>query len=213
MPGILLAKLTPDLAARMENIRINKINTSQTDAFKTQNRPEIKIKHVNNKIRNFSIYSTICSSLGYLVVTLSIIKIYIAFNGRHPVLLAVTLLNLCFAMGVLIFLALKVTVKDSRLFFADTTIYLNYQMQRLAGQRKLTALYMLEYTILLVISGMFFSGTGGMWLLLKILLSVSIITYISGTHFIVASLRLSRKLKGLQADRKQASHLERFRQN
>jgi len=118
-------------------------------------------------------------------------------------------------MGLFIWFSWKNITRKQNLFHFASRSYFNYRAGKLSGQRKLIALYLLEYGLLLCIAGLFFlwDVPHGLPLLLKLTLPVSVVTYVLGIYFLFSFSRQIRKLKTMQQQMSEAVYMKNINQN
>ena len=167
---------------------------------------KLKLKIIDDKVEKMLLWSTLCSVWSYLILIVTIGRIYSGFKGEHTILLVSSMVCMYLLMGVLIYFVWKgMTYQRSYFYYASKT-YLKYQLNKLSAQRKLISLYLLEYALLLSVASIFFfiDIKHGLGFLLKITAPVSIITYVLGLYFIS---NFTKQMKRLELVHRQINHL------
>jgi hypothetical protein len=165
-----------------------------------------KLKELDDKVQKMLLWSTLCSIWSYLILIVTIARIYSSFKGAHTMLLISSLISMYILMGVLVYFVWKgMTYKRSYFYYTSKT-YLKYQLSKLAAQRKMISLYLVEYALLLGVSSIFFflDIKDGLGFLLKITAPVSVITYVLGLYFIA---NFTKQMKGLELAHRQINQL------
>jgi hypothetical protein len=158
---------------------------------------KLQLKNIDAKAQQMLLWSTLSSVWSYLILIVTICRIYAGFKGAHALLLIICMVVTYLLLGVLIYRIWKgMDYKRSYFYYASKT-YLNYQIIKLSGQRKLILLYLLTYGSLLVVAGIFFfyDVENGLIYLLKVTAPVSIITSVFGIYFVSNFTKQIRNLE------------------
>ncbi|WP_428329336.1 hypothetical protein [Mucilaginibacter sp.] len=181
-----------------ETVKRNAVLLLKDDIIKDEGFKE-KIRVLDGRVHKMLLWSTLSSVWSYLILIVTIGRIYASFNGKHTLLLFGCMLIMYLGIGVLIYLVWKgMSYNRSYFYFASKT-YLKYQIQKISGQRKLISCYLLEYFLLLAVAGGFFymDIKNGLSSLLTLTAPVSLITYGIGIYFIAVFTMQIRKLNFL----------------
>ncbi|WP_461448767.1 hypothetical protein [Mucilaginibacter sp.] len=190
---------------RTENIS-KKLLLYFKEDIATDDELKLKLKSIDDKVQQMLLWSTLCSVWSYLILIISIARIYSSFKGVHTLMLIGSLISMYLLMGILIYFVWKgMTYKRSYFYYANKT-YLKYQLNKLSAQRKLISLYLVEYAVLLGVASIFFFRdiNHGLSYLLKITAPVSFITYVIGLYFISNS---TKQIKSLELVHRQINDL------
>jgi hypothetical protein len=174
-----------------------------------------RILKLDDKLQQMLLLSNICTLFACIQMVFTIARIYSTFTGKHPVLLASTLVIIVLLFAVFLYFKWKsIAYKDGGFKKASKT-HLNYQITKLNGQRKLLSGYLLAYSLVIIISGVFFwQGIhDGLTVLFKSTAPINLIIYGLGFYFMVNFTGKKRKLEILEKQVDQLSIIEEVVQN
>jgi hypothetical protein len=199
---------------RVKSVNRNVLLLLKDDTIKDEEL-KIRIKTLDDKVGQMLLWSTICSVWSYLVFIVVIIRIYLNFHGQHALWLIGSLAAMYTLMGLFIWFAWKNIARKQSNFHFATRSYFNHQVDKLTCQRKLIALYLLEYGLLLSVAGLFFlcDVPHGLPLLLRLTIPVSIVTYGLGIYFLFSFTRQIRKFKTMKQQVSEIIFKENINQN
>jgi cell division protein FtsL len=174
-----------------------------------------KILKLDDKLQQMLLWSNICTLWACILLIITIAKIYGNLTGKHPVLLACSLILITALLGMFLYAVWKSIAYKNLGFKKASKTYLNYQINKLSGQRKLISGYLLVYAIILTISSVFFYRdiSNGLTVLFKATAPVSVIIYALGFYFMIAFTRQKRKLELLEKQVNHISFMEKVNQN
>lgn len=174
-----------------------------------------QIQVLDRKVQTMLLWSNIIALCGYLVVMFTIIRYYMGVKGSHPILLGCCLVLLLLLFGVFLFTTWRTMAYKSKTVRSATQTYLQYQIGKLKGQRKLLTGYVLSNFFLIVISTVFFclDFKNGITTLLNISAPISLLTYIGSLYFITKFSAQQRKIESLEASVEQIYRMDKVSQN
>ncbi len=158
-----------------------------------------RIRQLDDKVHKLLFWSALSAVWSYLILIVIISRIYARFNGTRVQLMTCCLLAMYILMGVLIYAVWKDIKYNRSYFYYASKSYLNYQVGKLRGQRKLIVCYLLEYSLLLLIAGVFFyvDVPNGLTGLFRLTAPVSLLTYGCSCYFIANFTKQIRELNML----------------
>lgn len=174
-----------------------------------------RIHELDNKLQQMLLWSNICTLVACIQMVFTVARIYSSFAGKHPVLLASTLVIIVLLFAVFLYFKWKsIAYKNDDLTKASKT-YLNYHIIKLDGQLKLISGYLLAYFFIIVVSGIFFCQDihNGLTLLFKSTAPVSLVIYGLGVYFMTNFGRQKQKLEILEKQVDQLGIMEKVVQN
>lgn len=174
-----------------------------------------RILKLDNKLQQMLLWSNICTLLACIQMVFTIARIYSGFTGKHPMLLVSTLVIIVLLFAIFLYFKWKsIAYKDGGFKKAGKT-HLNYQITKLNGQCKLLSGYLLAYSLVIIISGLFFwQGIhDGLTLLFKSTAPVNLVIYGLGFYFMVNFTGQKRKLEILEKRVDQLNVMEKVVQN
>lgn len=174
-----------------------------------------RIHELDNKLQQMLLWSNICTLVACIQMVFTVARIYGSFTGKHPVLLASTLVIIVLLFAVFLYFKWKsIAYKNDDLTKASKT-YLNYHIIKLDGQLKLISGYLLAYFFIIVVSGIFFCQDihNGLTLLFKSTAPVSLVIYGLGVYFMTNFGRQKQKLEILEKQVDQLGIMEKVVQN
>lgn len=189
---------------------------SATKADESQNESmKSRIQKLDSKLQQMLVWSNICTLLACIQLIFTIARIYGSFTGKHPVLLASTLVTIILLFAVFLYFKWKEIAYKNEDFKKASKTYLNYHITKLNGQRKLISGYLLAYFLIIVVSGVFFCQDihNGLTLLFKSTAPVSLVIYGLGFYFMTNFGRQKRKLEMLEKQVDQLGIMEKVVQN
>ncbi|SFS97252.1 hypothetical protein [Mucilaginibacter polytrichastri] len=174
-----------------------------------------KITALDAKVQQMLLWSNLSAIWGYLLLSGIIVRIYRGLNGTHAVFLIGTLGLVCLLLVIYLFVVWKSIAYQQNTRHRASKEYLNYQINKLVGQRKLIAAYLITNVLLLTVASLFFGIdlNRGITTLFKIAAPVSIITYGLGLYFISNFTRQKRKLDDLNKQIDHVLFMEKVNQN
>jgi hypothetical protein len=146
-----------------------------------------KIVTLDAKVQQMLLWSNLSAIWGYLLLMFTIIKIYMKFNGAHAPLLVLTLSLIVMLLAIYLFVVWKSMGYTARYTGVTGKVYLNYQIDKLHGQRKLITAYVIANTLFLAITSTFFvlDAQNGIMSFLKMVAPISLVLYVLGLYFII----------------------------
>ena len=160
-----------------------------------------QIQVLDRKVQTMLLWSNIIALCGYLVVMFTIIRYYMAVKGTHPILLCCCLALIMLLFGAFLFTTWRTLAYSNKAVSSATQTYLQYQIVKLKGQKKLLTGYVFSNFFLILISGVFFylDIKNGITTLLNISAPISLLTYIGSLYFISKFSVQQKKIESLEA--------------
>ncbi|AYL94578.1 hypothetical protein HYN43_004360 [Mucilaginibacter celer] len=166
-----------------------------------------RIEALDDKLQRMLLWSNILTLCACIQVIFTISRLYGSLTGGHPVLLAATLILIMIMLALYLFFVWRgIVYRDTG--STDIRIsYLQYRIQKITGQVKLMAGYLSVYSVVIVISGIFFyvDINNGLTILFKTTAPVTMLMYLLGFYFITGFVKQKRKLSAIK---KQLDHTE-----
>jgi hypothetical protein len=174
-----------------------------------------QIQVLDRKVQKMLLWSNIIALCGYLIVMFTIIRYYMGVKGTHPMLLCCCLALILLLFGAFLFTTWKTMAYGNKKVRSATQTYLQYQIGKLKGQRKLLTSYVLSNFFLIVISSVFFclDVKNGITTLLNISAPISLLTYIGSLYFISKFSAQQRKIETLEANVENIYRIDKITQN
>lgn len=174
-----------------------------------------KILQLDYRVQQMLLWSNIAVILSYLLLIAVVARIYGSYSGKHSVLLICSLILIYVLLAIYLFVVWKSLAYQRIHFKRASKAYLNYQISKLGGQRKLISVYLLIYGLILCISCLFFfiDIHNGITLLFKLTAPVSLMTYIFGLYFIISFTDQKKKLDKLDKQIEYLSMMEKISRN
>jgi preprotein translocase subunit YajC len=174
-----------------------------------------RILKLDDKLQQMLLWSNICTLLACVQMVFTIARIYSGFTGKHPVLLVSTLVIIVLLFAIFLYFKWKSIAHKDGGFKKASKTHLNYQITKLNGQRKLLSGYLMAYSVVHIISGVFFwQGIhDGLTVLFKSTAPVNLIIYGLGFYFMVNFTGQKRKLEILEKRVDQLNVMEKVVQN
>ncbi|MDB5087624.1 MAG: hypothetical protein JWR09_1618 [Mucilaginibacter sp.] len=174
-----------------------------------------RILKLDDKLQKMILLSNICTLLACIQMVFTVARIYSTFTGKHPVLLALTLVIILLLFAVFLYFKWKdITYNDDDFKKAGKT-HLNYQVIKLNYQHKLLSGYLLAYSLIIIILGVcFWQGFhDGLTHLFKSTAPVNLVIYGLGFYFMMNFARQKCKLEILEKQAGQLGFMELRGQN
>jgi hypothetical protein len=159
-----------------------------------------RILKLDDKLQQMLLWSNICTLFACIQMVFTVARIYSTFTGKHPLLLALTLVIIILLFVVFLYFKWKdMSYNDGGLKKAGKA-YLDYQVIKLNYQHKLLSGYLLAYSLAIIILGVcFWQGFhDGLTHLFKSTAPVNLIIYGLGFYFMVNFARQKCKLEILE---------------
>jgi len=182
---------------------------------KSQDLIKQQIQVLDHKIQTMLLWSNMIALFGYLIVMFTIIKYYMGVKGTHPILLCCCLSLILLLFALFLFTTWRALAYQEKKIRSATQTYLQYQIVKLKGQRKLLTGYVISNFFLILISGFFFflDVHNGITTLLNISAPVSLLTYIGSLHFISKFSIQQRKIENMAAQVEHMYMIDKINQN
>lgn len=191
-------------------------NLSLIESDRNSVKDEInRIKDLDKKVQGMLLWSTVFALWSYLILIFRIFKIYASFRGSHSGLLTVVLLLIYGLFGGIIFAVWQGIKYKGTVFNKVSKTYLNYQIAKLQGQRRLISIYLLAYAVLLLGSCIFFfyDVRNGLPALFSATIPIGLLAYCLGLYFIVKFSAQKRKLDDLERKVSHVYIMDKITQN
>jgi hypothetical protein len=171
-----------------------KTDESQNERIKS------RILKLDNILQQMLLWSSVSTLLACIQMTFTVARIYSTFTGKHPVLLASTLVIIILLFAIFFYFKWKSIACKSDGFKKASETLLNYRITKLNGERKLVSVFLLAYVLILTLLGVsFWQGfRDGLTPLFKATAPVSLITYGLGFYFMMNFTRQRCKLEILE---------------
>ena len=188
---------------------IAKLNEGRNESIRS------RILKLDDKLQQMQLWSSICTLFACIQMVFTVARIYSTFSGKHPVLLALTLVVIILLFAVFLYFKWKdVAYNDGGLKKAGKA-YLNYQVIKLNCQRRLLSGYLIAYSLAIIILGVcFWQGFhDGLTHLFKSTAPVNLVIYGLGFYFMMNFARQKGKLEILEKQAGQLGFMEVRGQN
>jgi len=183
---------------------VTKLNKSQSESITS------RILKLDSKLQQMLLWSNICTLLACIQMVFTVARIYSTFKGKHPVLLALTLVTIILLFAVFLYFKWKEIRYNDAGFKKVGRARLNYQITKLNCQHKILSGYLLAYSVVIITLGIcFWQGFhDGLTNLFKSTVPISLVFYGLGFYFMMSFARQRSKLEILEKQADQSGFIE-----